>query len=345
MTVAYTRVDGLVGAVAGTAGSAGGPPTAAIADSTGRFPDGATHRVEIPSVEGPRCVEVVLDAARHLDVPVVRLSQGSGAGLLTDSEIVDMVAMTAAASVELCLFIRPCAGWDASAASRAPAGSVFAPATWGDAQLRASVAEIRRVASLGVRSVLIGDVGLLAVFGRMRAAGHLPADMQAKTSVMLVAANAAAAAVYADLGADTINVAPDLSVADIAVVRRAVDVPLDVYIESPDDVGGAVRYHELPEIVRVAAPVHVKLGLRNAPNIYPSGGHLERTALALSVERVRRARVALDVLDRAGLGSGRSVPGAAGLAIPVDPPGRPVPAPPGVPGPAGDVRGGATDGR
>jgi len=30
-----------------------------------------------------------------------------------------------------------------------------------------------------------------------------------------------------------------------------------------------VRLYEIPEIIRVAAPVYIKFGLRNAPNIYP----------------------------------------------------------------------------
>jgi hypothetical protein len=315
-TNSHHQVDDLVESIVTTTVSDIAAPTADLPGSTGRFADGATHRIEIPSVEGPRCVEAVLDAAKHHNVPVVRLSQGTGSVLLTDSEIRDMVAMTEDAGVELCLFVRPCGAWDASAASRATAGPVFGTATWGDAQLRASLKEMARMASLGVRSVLVGDVGLLAMFGRMRAAGHLPAAMRAKTSVMLVAANAATAALYTDLGADTINVAPDLSVADIAALRRTVDTPLDVYIEAPDDIGGFVRYHELAEIVRLAAPVYVKLGVRNAPNIYPSGGHLDATAIALAVERVRRARIALDILDRAGLND-RSVPGAPGLGIPV----------------------------
>jgi len=98
----------------------------ASATSALRFPDGAHYRVEIPSVEGPRCVEAVLGEAARLGVPVTRISQGTGVGLLTDGEIADMVSMTAAAGVELSLFARPSAGWDASAMSRAPAGAVVA---------------------------------------------------------------------------------------------------------------------------------------------------------------------------------------------------------------------------
>ncbi len=43
-------------------------------------------------------------------------------------------------------------------------------------------------------------------------------------------------------------------------------------------------HYEIPNLVRVAAPVFVKFGLSNAPNIYPSGTHLEATAVALGRE-------------------------------------------------------------
>ena len=75
-------------------------------------------------------------------------------------------------------------------------------------------------------------------------------------------------------------------------------MPLDVYIEAPDDIGGFIRHYEIADIVRVAAPVYLKFGLRNAPNIYPSGTHLEATAIALTRERLRRAKLGLDLLRR-----------------------------------------------
>ena len=75
-------------------------------------------------------------------------------------------------------------------------------------------------------------------------------------------------------------------------------MPLDIYIEVPDDVGGFIRHYEIAEIVRVTAPVYLKFGLRNAPNIYPSGTHLEATAISLTRERLRRAKLGLDLLHR-----------------------------------------------
>jgi hypothetical protein len=288
----------------------------ALPAATTRFPDGAQYRVEIPSVEGPRCLATVLAEAKRYEVPVTRVSQGSGVGLLTDAEITEMVAMATEAGLELSLFARPCAGWDTSAAARAPAGGGLAAAARGSEQLAAVVDEIRRAADLGVRSVLVADLGVLSVLGQLRSAGELPADLQAKVSVMLPVANPATARVLVDLGADTLNLPTDLTLAQIGGIRAAVDVPLDVYVESPDNLGGFVRHHELPRLVEVAAPVYVKFGLRNAPDIYPSGSHLEATAVALSAERVRRARLGLDLLARAGSTATCSTAGAPGLALP-----------------------------
>jgi hypothetical protein len=289
----------------------------ASVSSTLRFPDGAHYRVEIPSVEGPRCVEAVLAEAARLSVPVTRISQGSGIGLLRDSEIAEMTAMTAAAGVELSLFARPCAGWDASAMARAPAGGVVAAAARGQDQLSAVVDEIRRAADLGVRSVLIADLGVLSVFGQLKRRGDLPADMQAKISVMLPVANPAAAKVIAGMGAGTLNLPTDLTLGQIVAIREAVTVPLDVYVEAPDNLGGFVRHYELPRLVTCAAPVYAKFGLRNAPDVYPSGTHLDDLTVALSRERVRRARLGLDLLARAGSTATCSTSNAPGLAVPV----------------------------
>jgi Peptidase family U32 len=282
-----------------------------------RFPDGAEYRFEIPSTEGARCLEAVLDEAARLDVPIHRISQGSGVFMLTDAELDEFVAVAAAATVELSLFARPNAAWDASATSRAPAGGALAAAARGQDQLRAVLEDVVRAAEHGVRSVLLADIGALHAFAGLRTAGVVPPDMQAKVSVMLPIANAATAWVLEELGASTLNLPPDLSLAQIAAIRAAVDLPIDFYVEAPDTLGGFVRLHEIPELIRIAAPVYVKFGLRNAPDIYPSGTHLETTAVALSRERVRRARLGLELLERSGYEAVRSELGAADLAVPI----------------------------
>ena len=299
--------------------SIGLPPgdPSSLADSTARFPDGAQLRIEIPSTEGPRALEAVLEEADTRNVPVHRVSQGSGGFLLTDAELDEMVRLAADAQVEVSLFAQPTAAWLPSASARTEGGGAVGSASYGQEGLVAAFEDIRRSAAHGIRSVLITDVGLLAAFDQARRAGVLPSDMQAKMSVAFPIANPSTARVLRDLGANTLNLVTDLSLAQISAIRAAVDAPIDFYIESPDNLGGFVRLYELAELIRVAAPVYAKFGLRNAPNLYPSGTHLEATAIALSRERVRRAQLALEMLERSGLPE-ISKPGAAGLAVPVE---------------------------
>jgi hypothetical protein len=288
----------------------------ALPTSAKRFPDGAHYRIEIPSTEGPRCLEAVIEEAERLALPVHRVSQGSGVFMLTDDELDETARLAGEAKIEVSLFARPNAAWDTSAMARASAGAVIAPAARGQDQLVHVIEDVRRAAEHGFRSVLIADVGVLSVFSRMREAGELPRDMQAKVSVLLPVANASTARVLVDLGANTLNLPTDLSLAQIAAIRAAVDVPLDIYVESPDSLGGLVRLPEIAELVRVAAPVYLKFGLRNAPEVYPTGRHLEATAIALSRERVRRARLGCELLARADFDATTSALGAADLAVP-----------------------------
>jgi hypothetical protein len=281
-----------------------------------RFADGAHYRIEIPSTEGPRCLEAVIEEASRLDVRVHRVSQGSGVFMQTDAELDEMAKRAAEAKLEVSLFARPNAGWDTSAMARAPAGGGLAATARGQEQVVHVLDDIKRAAEHGFRSVLIADLGVLSIFKSMREQGELPADMQAKISVMLPVANAASARVLEDLGASTLNLPTDLSLQQVAAIRAAVDIPLDVYVEAPDNVGGFVRLHEIPELIRIAAPVYVKFGLRNAPDVYPAGTHLEATTVALSRERVRRARLGMELLQRSGLEVITSQLGAAGLAVP-----------------------------
>ena len=130
----------------------------------------------------------------------------------------------------------------------------------------------------------------------MKHDGQLPTKLVLKTSVLLPCANPATARTLEELGASTINVSTDLEPATLAELRAACSVPLDVYVEVLDDQGGFVRLYEVPTSFAPASPVYLKLGLRNAPNIYPSGLHLEDSAIRLARERVRRAELLLQLL-------------------------------------------------
>lgn len=288
-----------------------------LPSSTKRFPDGAQYRIEIPSTEGPEALAAIIEEAKRYSLTIHRVSQGSGVMLLTDDEIRAMARLAQAQGMEVSLFARPNAAWDVGAMTVASAGKTVSPRLRGQEQLVYCLEDVQRAAALGIRSVLLADEGALWVAGEMRQAGVLPKGMQFKISVMMASANPAAVRLMERLGADTYNIPTDLTLAQIAAIRQAIDIPLDIYVEVPDDLGGFVRLYEIPELVRIAAPVYIKFGLRNAPNIYPVGKHLESVSLALSRERVRRARIGLDLLARYYPDAIQSTAGAAGLAIPV----------------------------
>jgi len=279
-----------------------------------RFPDGGAWRVEIPSVEGPHALEAVLAEAQELGVTIHRVSQGSGVMMLTDAEIAEMLSL--AGHIEVSLFLGPRGTWDVGAATRSLSGG-SGPRARGRDQLGQCLEDCRRAADLGVRNVLVADEGVLWAAHQLREVGELPADMRFKVSVLTGPTNPAALRVWAGLGADSINVPSDLTVSQIAELRAASDVALDLYVEAPDDVGGFVRLYDTAELIRVAAPVYIKFGLRNAPGIYPVGHHLRALAADTGRARVRRARLTLDILERGG---GASLP-----ASPVGSPALPVP--------------------
>jgi hypothetical protein len=292
---------------------AAAPPPAA---STARFADGASFRVEIPSVEGPRVLEEVIRSAEAHRIVVNRVSQGSGAMLLSDSELREMAAMGAQAGIEVSLFTGPRDGWDVGAHSRSADGAAHGGQVRGVRGLAYAVEDIARACEAGIRSFLIADTGLLDVVGDMQRAGELPRDCVWKISVMLAPSNPAGLRVLERLGATTVNIASDTTVLQLAEMRASSPLPIDLYVESPDSLGGVVRGNEVGDLVAVGAPLYAKFGLRNSRALYPCGEHLVADACAIAREKVHRAAVALEWLHRLEPALRQSAPHAPGLGIP-----------------------------
>ncbi|MFN3982992.1 MAG: hypothetical protein ACK4SA_21645 [Caldilinea sp.] len=281
-----------------------------------RFPDGAHYRIEIPSVEGPAAMAAVIEAAHQHGVTIHRVSQGSGMMLLTDAELREMARLGAEHRIEVSLFVGPRATWEGTGQPLTPDGKLMGWRHTGMDQLVYAFDDIVRGVEAGIRSILVADEGLLWLVNQARQRGVLPANLVVKGSAVLGVANPLGVKLLQDNGLDTINVASDITLPRLAAMRQVLSIPLDLYIEGPDGLGGFTRYYDVAEIIRVAAPVYLKFGLRNAPNIYPSGVHLEAAAIATGRERVRRAAIGMELLARAGVEFTASPVGAAGLGIP-----------------------------
>jgi hypothetical protein len=281
-----------------------------------RFPDGGQYRIEVPSCESADALSVVLEEADRHGVRIHRVSQGSGIMLLTDREISQMARMARDARIEVSLFVGPRAAYDTSPQPHTPGGKVIGGSLRGASQFLYAVEDVKRACALGIRSVLVADLGLIRVLDELKKAGELPAGLIIKVSLQFAVPNPATARVLEELGASTLNLSPDLSLTHTASIRAAVGLPLDWYVEVPDGFGGYVRYYEAPEMIRIASPIYLKLGLRNAPDIYPSGQHLHTVGLHMTRERLRRGRILLEMIERHYPEAAASPADAAGLGIP-----------------------------
>lgn len=267
-----------------------------LPSSTKRFLDGAHYRIEIPSVEGPAVFRETIRAAQEQGVPVHRVSQGSGIMMLTRAEMAEMCELGNRHAIEVSLFVGPRSTWDIGAFGRTEGGKVLGYRHRGSDQLLYALEDIRRGCRAGLRGVLVADEGLLYAASEMKKAGKLPSNLVLKVSIRMAHGNPLSLKLVERMGADTINIIADLTLPQLAAIRQALDIPIDMYVEHADSFGAIARYYEMPEIIRVAAPIYIKVGSMNTQGLYPSGKHLEEAAKKITIERVRRAKLMMEII-------------------------------------------------
>lgn len=267
-------------------------------DSKRTYRDGGHYRIEVPSIEGPRVFEALINESKKLGVTINRISQGSGGMLLLKSEIRDMVQLAASEKVEICFFVGPRAGFDIGLLAHT--GSKFAgyASIRGNDQINAAIADVERAIEFGVRGFLIGDIGLLRIFRERQEQGIWPQGIHWKVSAYVPASNPATVSLLQDLGASSVNIPSDLTLQQINEIREKVEIPLDIYVETMDASGGTIRIVEMYQLVRAGAPLCVKFGLANAKTLYPAGAHTTDEAVKIAIAKARRAAVAREWLER-----------------------------------------------
>ncbi|MBE0685281.1 MAG: peptidase [Anaerolineaceae bacterium] len=228
--------------------------------STQRFPDGASFRIEVPTVNTADAVAALLDTSTKNGITINRVTETYGMFRHTRDEIKQYVKNCADYGAELMMSVGPRATYDTGATVLSEQGVRISYRLRGMEQLVRAVEDVKRGYDLGVRGFLIYDEGMLWLVGQMRRDGALPSDMIFKTSAHLGQCNPASFKLLESLGADSINPVRDLQIPMIAALRAAVKTPLDVHTDNPPGSGGFIRVYEAPEIVRVAAPLHCKTG-------------------------------------------------------------------------------------
>ena len=90
--------------------------------------------------------------------------------------------------------------------------------------------------------------------------GEIPVDCKFKVSAHCGHGNPCSAKLLESIGANSVNPVRDIQLQMLAALRQAIDIPIDVHTENPASSGGFIRHYEVPEMIRVAAPIYLKTG-------------------------------------------------------------------------------------
>lgn len=231
-----------------------------LPDSKKTFSDGAQYRFEVPGIQGPSAMEALLKEIQNLGQVIHRVTQTKGIMLLTDSEIQKMVSLAEEYSVELVLAVGPRATYDTSASVQTSEGQRMGYRLRGQDQIVRAIEDIKRANKFGCKSFLVYDEGLLWLLGQMKANGELSQDVKFKVSAHTGHGNPCSARLLESIGATSVNPVRDIQLQMLSALRAAIDIPIDIHTENPASSGGFIRHYEVPEMVRIAAPIYLKTG-------------------------------------------------------------------------------------
>ena len=225
-----------------------------------RFSDGAQYRFEVPGIQSPAAMKALLEEVDNLKMVIHRVTQTKGIMLLTDREISEMVILAKQAKVDLVLAIGPRATYDTSASVLTPEGQRMGFRLRGQEQIIRAIEDVKRAADLECRSFLLYDEGLLWILNEMRQRDEISTDIKFKMSAHTGHGNPCSAKLLENLGANSINPVRDLQLPMLSALRQAIDIPIDLHTENPASSGGFIRHYEVPEMIRVTAPLYLKTG-------------------------------------------------------------------------------------
>jgi len=231
-----------------------------IPTSPKAFPDGANYRIEIAGVEHASTMEAMIKEAHKRKITVHRAIAAVGGSTYCDfEELKDMAQMARDEKIEVIMTVGHRKAWDAGAKEiSTPEGGMQGFRLRGSDHISYWLADMMRNLEAGFRGFLVYDEGILSIVHKMRGEGFIPKETIFKFSVFGGYCSAAGAKVIESMGANTMNPLSDVSLPILAGIRKAVHIPLDIYIIIVDSFGGMFRAYEAPEIARIASPCYFK---------------------------------------------------------------------------------------
>ena len=231
-----------------------------LTTSEKRFADGGQYRFEVPGIQGPKVMEALLEEIDKYGLWLHRVTQTKGIMMLTDNEIIEMVRLAKTAETDLILAIGPRATTDTSASVHTQEGMRMGYRLRGQEQIVRAVEDVKRAAAFGCTSFLVYDEGCLWLLNEMRKAGEIPTGCHFKVSAHAGHGNPCSAKLLESIGADSVNPVRDIQLQMLAAMRQAINIPIDIHTENPASTGGFIRHYEVPEMIRIAAPIYLKTG-------------------------------------------------------------------------------------
>jgi hypothetical protein len=269
--------------------------------SDNRFPDGAHFRMEeLPTtLDQYRSMFALCD---ELGFAVNRISDVRGVMFDSDEEILGKLELARQHGCEVIMAPGP-GEQPFDISQQAEIHQIVEGKLRGMDNVAYTVESMLRASELGCRGFLMYDEGVLLIALSMRQAGHLPAATKFKISSNISVANAAAVKFWFDIlgEQDEINPIRDLTLPMMAAIRGVTDRAIDIHVFHRAAVSRIMEAHE---IVRIAAPVYLK-NARFGPTF-------------TTEDRTRQCFRIIEAIREKYPDARQSVPGAAGLAIPVD---------------------------
>ena len=262
-----------------------------LPSSEKRFNDGGQYRFEVPGIQGPGTMQVLLEELNSYGIDIHRVTQTKGIMTLTDEEIIDMVELSKTHQVELVLAIGPRATYDTGASVQTEEGKRIGLRLRGQDQITRAVEDVKRAAAIGCHSFLVYDEGLLWLLNEMRKENEIPQVCRFKVSAHCGHGNPCSAKLLETLGADSINPVRDIQLQMLAAIRQTINTPIDIHTENPKSSGGFIRHYEVPEMIRIAAPLYLKTGGSVAQT------HAWETTAADAKKRAKQIKLVKRVID------------------------------------------------
>lgn len=237
------------------------------------FPGGRHYKIELVGPNNPATFRQLITATNHAEIPVHRVV-GTLGGLenLSNGDIWRLANMANDNGIEfIATPIMPLTNVEGVPEGKHPSESSFFGIHLRCTEtVRRYLTQLLRGVQFGLRSFLIWDFAALDCAQYLIAHGKIPADVKFKASIFGGSSHAVDVHNwiwrndYRGIPIRTAVTAVNpvaLPVAGFAEIRQMIpaDVALDIHFTTLDSMGGLDRIEDAHEIIRVAAPMNVKI--------------------------------------------------------------------------------------